>query len=179
MSPTTRKRKTESQDNRCFSNLTNFKSPKSRKKTRQLSSNKKLTSYFSPVGKHEINQLTQSSELSTQSSQIVVSQLPTQTPGKVLEVIKYIKKVLEHNSMNVSVRLQLEILPPYLYDIQTFSNQKDVQFASSECEYMAKNYLEEDRHVQFIIFVRNVMCGQKQFPDFTVLRGILDLILVR
>lgn len=175
----------ETEEKRCFSNLTNFKSPKNQKIPRNKSISKtpvatnNLKKYFSPVGTQKSGSESESqlAGISSQSKQITVSQIPPQTPGEAFNTINCIKKVLEENYKDVSGRLQLKTIPSYLYDLKAFSDQKDIQFALSENEYLAKNYVEEDRLI-FINFVTNVMCGHREFPGSQVLRGILDMILV-
>lgn len=169
-------------EKRRFSNLTNLKSPKGHKKPKLTTAEKNsITNYFSPLEKPMNGSVPsmQSPEVISTQAQDPVLQVPSESSGKVFSLINCIKKVLERNSKNVSERLQLQTVPSYLYDLQAFSNQQDVQFASKGNEYLAKNYIEEDRHIQFISFVRNEMCGRKEFPGCVVLRGTLDLILVR
>lgn len=176
-----RKRRTDAEDllpeKRCFSNLTNFKSPKSRRKTlAPPTSNKQITNYFSR--KSEPLVLMENEPKDSTKSQITDSQVLTRTPGKAFNVINCLKKILEKSTKDVAERLQLEITPPYLYDHESFPVQKYIEFASSQSNFTAKMLLGEDRHLQFINFVRNRMCGQREFPDFSVIRGILELIMV-
>lgn len=172
------KRKSESQPSDCpsekrrFSNLTNFKSPKFQTNSRDCGN---ITNFGGNQKNDGLVNSTLTSEVSTHSSHIVVSQVASQ---EAFSVISCLKKVLEYSSKDVTERLQLQSVPSYLYDIQGFSNQKDVQLASNEKEYMARNYFEEEREIQFITYVRFSICGQKEFPGHFVLRGILDMILV-
>lgn len=169
---------------RCFSNLTNFKSPKSRKISKSINSANKLTNYFKPVVKP--NNEEPVAQESTQCSQIVISQPPNdsirESNGGIIGMIRCVKKVLEDDFKDVSKRLQLQSIPPYLYNLKSYNSQIEactgIQLASKESEYMAKSFLSEDRHCQFIYFVRNSMCGRKEFPGFKVIHGILELILV-
>lgn len=177
---------------RCFSNLTNFKSPKSRKKVAKVeNSANKLTRNINSASTSECDRASIVAakvleDSSTQSNEIVISQLPEKiipnSNGDFVNMVRSIKSVLELNFKNVSERLQLESIPPYLYDLKAyqrkFAKNAQVQFASNESVYLAKNLLTEDRHGQFIHYVRNSMCGRSEFPGAMITRGVLELILV-
>lgn len=193
---TRQKRKSEAQDEetpetkRCFSNLTNFKSPKSRKIPKNANDCKKLTNCFSQNVKKPDQATAVSapaSEVSsTQYDEIVISQLPPELVPKsndeIVSMIRSIKKVMELDFKNVAERLQLQSIPPYLYNLKEyqkrFAKNAGVQHASRESEYLAKNFLTEDRFCLFIQYVRNSMCGCNEFPGHIVICGILELILV-
>ena len=155
-----------------FSNLTNFKSPKK-------SQMKRATSLIT-IPK-------ESTEMS-QSRQVSVSQVSTQKFSveagntEIVKMMQTIKKVLENDFKDVCGRLQLQSIPTYLYDIKSYHKEykktQNLQLASAETKYVAKNFYDEDRHVLFINLVRGSMCAQKKFPGPSVIRHILEMILV-
>lgn len=98
--------------------------------------------------------------------------------------MRKIKNVLEHKFKDVSERLQLQSTPPCIYEgnlkncQQLHSTMVEPIFASNESQYLAKNIIAEDRIIQFIQYVRNNMCAQKEFPGVEVMKCILEMILV-
>lgn len=166
-----------------LSNLTNFKS-----KPKKARENDKVSSQFLPVVvlQRWVPPLTDIPPVpATQSGEFVLSQVPS-FPGNSedegVKMMRKIKRVLENNFKDVSDRLQLQSVPPCLYDLKhchkCHSKKVEVELAGSESQYLAKNFLDEDRHAQFMFYVRNSMCGRKEFPGVTVVRGVLELILV-
>jgi hypothetical protein len=172
-----------------LSNLTNFKSPL--KRTNTTNANDKIPSHFLPVVSLERLASSASTQipeevLATQSGEFVLTQIPSievekKTDGGV-SMMRSIKKVLENNFKDVSDRLQLQSVPQCLFDLSSchrnHSKKVDVEEAGSESQYLAKNFLAEERHTQFILYVRNSMCGRKEFPGVAVVKGILEMILV-
>jgi hypothetical protein len=176
--PVTRKRSR-------LSNLTNFKSPPKRINT--INANDKVPSHFLPVVTLERLAPTQVPEevLATQSGEFVLTQIPSievQKKSDGVSMMRSIKKVLEDNFKDVSDRLQLQSVPQCLFDLSSchrnHSKKVNVEEAGSESQYLAKNFLAEERYTQFILYVRNSMCGRKEFPGVVVVKGILEMILV-
>lgn len=188
---------------RCFSNITNVKSPKSRKSVKPSA---KLTDYFKPqsdsgedvqtfkmppvvkkTSKTKVKvEATKTSETPASqeiSSQPVFSQISTQQlPSGVKDVglmAQTVKQVLKRNMMDASQRLQLEIIPCHLYDLKRYlqTQKQPLHFTSSINQNVCKNFLAEERFYQFIHLVR-AMCGQREFPGSKVARSVLELILV-
>lgn len=164
-----------------LSNISNFKSPR---KLTHLNVNDKVPERYLPVVKVKRLAPASTTEVpSTQSGEFVLSQAPQEPPADGVKMMRNVKKVLEHNFKNVSDRLQLQSVPPCLYNLsrchQSHVKKVEVNFAGSESVYLAKNFLEEERHTQFIMYVQNSMCGRKEFPGVSVVRGVLELILVR
>lgn len=171
---------------RCFVNLTNIKSPKNNK---FATSGNKLTNYFSPVQKNK-----QPSQLSLQQiedpesfSQIVLTQATAKDVSgtsneEVISLMRGVKEALTIYFKDVTNRLQLQSVPPFLYDLKDFhtnySKPAQIDFSKSESEYMARSFLADDRHFLFINYVRNTILGQREFPGNVVMRGILELIMV-
>lgn len=151
-------------------NISNFKSPP---KKAQIS----VPGQSHPVVKTERLIPASTSEVSV----VPASQAPTPDDEGV-KMMRNIKKVLERNFKDVSDRLQLQSVPPCLYNLkhchQSHTKKMEVNFAGPESVYLAKNFLDEDRHTQFTMYVRNSMCGRKEFPGISVVRGVLELILV-
>lgn len=172
---------------RCFVNLTNVKSPKSRK---VINTANKVTNYFSVAPKNQstssLHQMADSTQLS-QSGEIVLSQIPNKSLSAnskedIVSAMRGFKRALEKNFKDVSDRLQLQSVPPLLYDLKDFqknySKTANIDFSKSESEYMARSFLSDNRPFLFINYVRNTILGQKEFPGSDVLRGILELIMV-
>lgn len=167
------------QKKRCFSNLTNFEEKPSTSsdmlnKTNSLGNSTKtgdikLSTSFVPIAL-------------TQSNDVFISQTPQNLNLIESGVIMMhsVKKVLEHDFKDVSQRLQLLSAPPCLYDLQKCCKQHShiTQITSNGNRILAKSLLAEDRYAQFIQYVRESICGQKEFPGVDALRGILELILV-
>lgn len=156
-------------------NLTNLKSPPKKTSLEECSVDK-VPNHFLPVV--ELHRWTPaSSDVSTQA-EFVVSQV---AGNDGVSMMRSVKKVLEENFKDVSGRLQLQKVPLCLYDLKFCHKQHtkyEVKFAGSEILHVAKSFLNEDRHTQFIMFVRNNICGRKEFPGVAVIRGVLELILV-
>lgn len=157
-------------------NLTNFKSPLKKK-------SKSFNESSSTV--KEAHQI--ATTKSCEASQIISQVPPTQfqfksTDEDGIKMMRCIKKVLEDNFKSVSERLQLQSVPPCLYDLknchQFHSKKVELKVAATDSIYLAKNFLDEERHLQFVTYVRNSMCGRKEFPGVAVIRGVLDLMLV-
>lgn len=156
-----------------FSNLTNkSNSQKSLRKSNTMSKSKPNS---------------QVSQSAPQSGEIVVTQvsskdLAADTNADMIEMMKCIKMVLEQDFKDVSNRLQLQSVPSQLYNTKkyrdSFSSKTVVQAASNEIQSLAKNYLADDRHTQFVIHVRQNTVGRKVYPGLVAVRGILELILV-
>lgn len=129
---------------------------------------------------------TLSAPLPKQSGEIFMTQvrkdLVGDTKADMVKMMRCIKMVLEQSFKDVSNRLQLQSVPAQLYDLKkyrdSFSSKTVVQAASHEIQLLAKNYLTDDRHTQFIIHVRQNMVGRKEYPGLVTVRGILELILV-
>ena len=156
-----------------LSNLTNFKSPKGKNFQERTMPEKGSVA------------VTDSGSVTHEASQIMLSQVPmTQSQIKCdgVEMMRCIKKVQEENFKNVSERLQLDSKPTCLYDLKRchefHSSKLAVEIAESESQYLAKNLLIEQRHTQFVMYVRNNMCARKVFPGVPVVLGVLELIMV-
>lgn len=115
-------------------------------------------------------------------TQVSTKDLAADTKADMVKMMTCIKMVLERNFKDVSNRLQLQSVPTQLYDMKkyrdSFSSKTVVQAASNEIQSLAKNYLADDRHTQFIIHVRQNTVGRKEYPGLVAVRGILELILV-
>lgn len=158
-----------------FSNLTN----KSNSQKSPTKSNSK------PMSRSRPNlRATHSAPVSLQvrATQVRAKDLVDDTKADMVIMLRCIKKVLEQSFKDVSNRLQLQSVPTQLYDLKkyrdSFSSKTVVQAASNEIQSLAKNYLTDDRHTQFIIHVRQNMVGRKEYPGLVAVRGILELILV-
>lgn len=136
---------------------------------------------------YSTQQLKKANKNSQTDCEIVVSQissgkLPSESNSDVVKLLKAIKKVLTKSFYDFSERLQLDFIPTHLYDLKAYqaisSSRAYTKHASSASVYVAKNYLTEDRHVQFIHHVKHIMCAQKAFPGPATILGILEVILV-
>lgn len=164
---------------KCFSNLTNFVTSTNRQHT--------IDDDQPALSSKSVSALTsQPTILLSQSGEIPASQVSFQNNSNeaLVHRMRNIKKVLEHKFKDVTERLQLPSTPPCLYEGNLkqcgllHSTSVNAKFASNETRYLAKNIIAEDRNIQFIQFIRNNMCGQKEFPGVEVLRCIVELILV-
>lgn len=151
---------------KCFSNLTNLNAGRNNTNTDAKSG---------------------SQSESSQSGEICVAQVhhgKGSSEDVWVNMMRNIKRTLEHDFKAVTKRLQLPTTPPCLYDgslkqcLQLHSNKSKALFASDQNQYLAK-IIAEDRSFQFIQFVRNNMCGRQEFPGIDVIRNILELMLVR
>lgn len=97
-------------------------------------------------------------------------------------MISTLKKILENNFKDPVERLNLNFIPPCLFNLkrcaQRHSKKSAVPETSSyENQYIAKEMLVEDRHFQFVKFVTD-MCGRNEFPGSGLVLTILEQILV-
>lgn len=172
---------------RCFSNLTNVKSRNKLSAATPKSANI-ITNHFNPVPKtvstgNMAQVKVEKQAAATQFCQSQVSQaaLPQTAEDFQMESIRKIrciKTVLELSLKDVAGVLQLDAIPTFLYDKNQLLNQNPIEESTIEDESMAKNYLSEQRHFQFIHLVRHKMCGRNKVPSRFIIRGILELILV-
>lgn len=160
-----------------FSNLTNLKSPNKRNKRQKIAH--KSIQQPDEAQAMSVSEISSLGSQSTCDSQLSVTQPVPQISAQnceIVQILQSLRKVFEADFTDVSRRLQLPVVPSHLYDHK--SAQAQLNFASAESVYVAKNFFTEDRHVQFISLVAKSMCGQKQFPGSSILRCILETILV-
>lgn len=138
---------------RMFQDKTNFTSPKLRSSTSQTKFEASQTSV--PL---------------SQTGELVVSQLPlSATHGNGVDMMRCIKKVLEHNFKNVTERFKIAS-PPCLYDLKKclLEHSTKAQLTSSIVDVNhAKSYLTEERPFQFMHHVRSNVCNHFSFLDFS------------
>lgn len=159
-----------------LTNLTNFKSPQ------KVAEKVPVPTHMNP-SVYLQRWVPQTQEVpESQSGELVASQEEAvDDQEKSLRMMRCVKRTLEKDFKNVNDRLQLQSTPPCLYDlVQCHKNhsKNSLVWTSSEKIYLAKSFLSEDRSSQFILYVRNSICGNKEFPGVEVVRGILELILV-
>lgn len=172
---------------RTFSNVTNLNSPV---ETTAPGSKRKITRRSSRLSQMFSRQLLIEKDVASQKMdetvQIVAQIPPEKSSGdsneNVIKLLQSVKTALVLNFKDFVQRLQLDYTPTHLYDLRTYqllcSKNYFIKEASSGSASLAKSYLNEDRHIQFIHHVKHNMCGQKEFPGADTILDILQLILV-
>ncbi|CRK93811.1 CLUMA_CG007338, isoform A [Clunio marinus] len=118
------------------------------------------------------------------STVLLKKAIATSFRNKILEnsilMMKKIRKVLELNFKNTKNRLQIVSTPQCLYNIKQCHQNRSLNTklteSSVENQFFAKNFFSEDRHYQFILYVRNNMCNKREFPGVNVIRCVLEMI---
>lgn len=108
--------------------------------------------------------------------------ISTQTSDVAKTMIATIKKILERNFKDPIERLNLNFIPPCLFNLKKCAEKhskrsKIPEITNLENQYIAKQMLIEDRYFLFIKFLSD-MCGRNEFPGVTLVTLILEQILV-
>lgn len=122
---------------------------------------------------------------STQLQNDGIAKIPTQNQSQIEDTItmmRKIKKLLECNFKNVAERLQLDPVPPCLYDLRkchfTHHSKNSVSLAPKKQKTL-NYYLLHEQFFQFNHSVRHSLCGHDEFPGTEVLIKMLEKIMVR
>lgn len=100
-----------------------------------------------------------------------------------VSAMRKVKKVLSDKFINPAERLQLDVKPNCLFDVEKCkenhqSLDKLPRKANVEAVFVAKLYLTEERHFQFFQHIRRNLIAGNKFPGSDICVNILQEIMV-